>query len=125
MIFQLILVLFVFFVSKKWLRDRRYSHFPGPSPFLSFPLIGHGYLLGDEPATKLLEMQKKYGDIFRFDIGSTPTIMLCKYEQLKEAFVKESFSGRYWNTIPTLEAIQYRDGEGKESDCTSFDAFVF
>ena len=101
------------YLAKRYLSNLKYGDFDGPSPWLSFPLIGHGYLLGDRPPQKLREFQKKYGDIFRLDIGDAPTIMICKYGLVKEAFAKEAFSGRFWNEIPTLNAVAPVGQDGK------------
>ncbi len=109
---QIVVFLVVVLLCKRWLNDLKYRHFPGPSPFLSLPLLGHGYLLGAEPCLKMLEYMKTYGDIFRFDIGDTPTVLLCKYDEVKEAYTKDSFNGRYWNEIPIFKAVSQKDHEG-------------
>ncbi len=99
-------------LARKLLRDLKYSSFPGPSPFLSLPLIGHGYLLGSDVAEKLSECQRKYGDVFRFDVGAFPSIFLCSHEAVAEAFRKEAFSGRFFNELPGLQAVVKKNHRG-------------
>ena len=99
----ILLVIFCY-LARRWLDQQKFCDIPGPSPWLSLPLIGHGYMLGKRPADKLLELQRKYGDIFRLDLGKAPTVIICKYGLAKEAFFKDAFNGRFWNEIPTLRA---------------------
>ncbi len=109
MITEVLLFLFTLLLTKKWLRDLSYSKFQGPSPWLSFPLVGHGYMVALNPGQTLISMHKRYGDLFRLDLGNIPTIWLCTTEALKEAYAKEEFSGRFFNEMPTfVETIQNR-----------------
>ncbi len=39
-------------------------------------------------------MHEKYGDIFRLDWGSRPTVYICNYEAAIEALESDSFNGR-------------------------------
>ncbi len=110
-----VLTVVVVILLRKYLRDLKYRDFDGPSPFLSLPLIGHGYLLGSDVASKLTEYQKKYGDIFRFDIGAYPTVILCTQELVAEAFRKEAFSGRFFNQLPSLNGVLKRNHRGMMS----------
>ncbi len=115
MIIELLLFLLFVHIVRKYLRDAKYSHIPGPSPWLSFPLVGHSYMLmGSNPVEVLDQMNKKYGNLFRFDIGGDcPTVWLCTYDQLKEAFSKDSFNGRYWQHIPAISEVADKDHTGK------------
>ena len=97
---------FVLLLVKKYLDNLKYGDVPGPSAMLSLPLIGHGYLLGDDPAAALDRLRRKYGPVFRFDIGDDPTVVIADYAVLHEAFKRDVFNGRYWNLIPTLMAQQ-------------------
>ncbi len=115
MLGTLFVLLVVAFVARKWLQAQKYKDFNGPSPFLSFPFVGHGYLLGSDPASKLHEMKRNYGDVFRLDVGDLPSVVFTTYEQIKEAFSKEVFSGRQFNEIPTLNAVFPVDYEGMEN----------
>ena len=44
---------------------------------------------GHKPLDTLYDFQKKYGDIFRLDVGGLPTVFISDPEELKEAFKKE------------------------------------
>jgi hypothetical protein len=63
-------------LSFKWLQARRYVDLPGPPWYLSLPFIGHAYLLGKNPCKKTIELSRKYGPIFRLDLGKMPTVFL-------------------------------------------------
>lgn len=103
--FIFLLALLAYFLLTRLASKRKYSDFPGPSPFLSLPIIGHGYLLGSDPLAKLIEFRRRYGDVFRLDIGNQPTIFLGTNNLMAEAFRKEAFSGRKFNEIDTLNAV--------------------
>ncbi|XP_073497614.1 cytochrome P450 2F2-like isoform X2 [Phyllobates terribilis] len=67
---------------------------PGPTPL---PIIGTLHLMNlDDVVNSLLELSKKYGDIFTVYEGTRPVIILCSYKALKETFIDkaEEFSGR-------------------------------
>ncbi len=73
----------------------KYKDFDGPSPFLSLPILGHTLLLNmSNPLVKLSELRKRHGEVFRCDIGNTPTIFICSYDLLAEAFKKDEFNDR-------------------------------
>ncbi len=112
MFFELLLFMLVVFIVKKYKDNLKYNHIPGPSPWLSLPLMGHGYLLGFNPPRTLLEMKEKYGDIFRLDIGNSPTIWLCTYDLTKEAFRRNTFNGRYWKHLPGVTVAADKDING-------------
>ncbi|XP_045615902.1 cytochrome P450 2L1 [Procambarus clarkii] len=74
---------------------------PGP---MVFPY------LGSEPAfdhDKLRAYRKKYGDIFKTEIGPNRMIFLCNYELIKETFSKPELSDRPYMSFPN----RISDGE--------------
>jgi len=99
----LFLVAITLWFSKKWLQAQKYADLPGPAWYLSLPLIGHAYMLGPNPCKKMFELKKKYGNIFRFDVGSFPTVILTSKSLIGDAFKREEFSGRIWNEVPILK----------------------
>ncbi len=50
--------------------------------------------------------RSEHGDLFRFDVGGDPTVLLCNHEMATEALKREEFSGRPFNRVPTVNAIQ-------------------
>ncbi|KAG8544814.1 hypothetical protein GDO81_021797 [Engystomops pustulosus] len=67
---------------------------PGPTPL---PIIGTLYKINFSNTVKsLMDMSKKYGDIYTTYEGHQPVIILCSYKALKETFIDkaEEFSGR-------------------------------
>ena len=102
---------------KRLLYLRRWNHFPGLSSWTSWPMIGHGNHLGEDPLSRLSQMREKFGDIFRCDIGSMPTVILCDFDDIKDFFKLESFSGRPNPLIPSLAEI--RGGLDEEGNISS------
>ncbi len=109
----LLVILVVVYLTRKCIVNQKYKEFSGPNPYLSLPLVGHGYLLGSDTAAKFMELRKEYGDIFRFDLGDVPTLVLTTYDLMKEAFQKDVFSGRTFNEVPTFNAVYPRGHDGR------------
>ena len=61
-----------------------------------FPLLTHL----SSPLGCLNGLYKKHGDIFRMDSGEFPTVWLCKFEDLEEAFKKDILSDRPHGLMP-------------------------
>ncbi len=62
----------------------------------NFPLLTHL----SSPLGCLNGLHKKHGDIFRMDSGEFPTVWLCKFEDLEEAFKKDILSDRPQGLMP-------------------------
>ncbi len=76
-------------------------------------------MVGDDPPTALEGLRRRYGDLFRLDLGDAPaTVMLSSHDLIREAFSKESFSGRSWNEVPTLNAVNQLGQHGTGSSST-------
>jgi len=90
---------------REWLLARKFKGLPGPSWSSRLPLIGHAYQLGQDPCKYINMVTKVYGSVFRFDIGSHPTVVITSYDLMVEAFKKEVFNGRMYNEIGTMNAI--------------------
>ena len=71
------------------LQFHRWNSFPGPKAISSLPLLGHSYMLGSAPIPVLKELLKKYGDVVRFDLGPTPTVLIGSYDMLMDLFKRE------------------------------------
>lgn len=51
------------------------------------PIIGHGLQMIARPLREILtDNKKKYGAIYRFDVGNMQTVFLTEYEDIVEAF---------------------------------------
>ncbi|KAM4019963.1 cytochrome P450 2F2-like isoform 1-T2 [Anomaloglossus baeobatrachus] len=88
---------------------------PGPTPL---PIIGTLHLMNFGDIVKsLMELSKKYGDIFTIYEGTQPVIVLCSYKALKETFIDkaEEFSGRaYYASFHDFtkgEELAFSNGE--------------
>ena len=113
----ILLILFVtLYVLNHIKKNSRYSHLPGPSPWLSLPLVGHAHLLaGDVDAGDILRgFHRRFGDIFRFDLGSAPTVYLCDYATVAEALKMEAFNGRTQLDDATAKAITKQGVHGEK-----------
>ena len=103
------IAVFVVFLVNKFVKNQFGKlNAPGPSPLISLPLVGHGYLLGTNVMEALFHYKEKYGGIFRsvydfdvmvlysnstisifinyrLDVGPLPTIFLTSYDVINEA----------------------------------------
>ena len=85
----LLLTLCILWLLKRYIYLRKWNHFPGAKSYQALPLIGHAYKLSNDPIGELFKMQKKHGDIFRLDVGSTPTIVIAGLNEANEVFKSE------------------------------------
>ncbi|KAK2143254.1 hypothetical protein LSH36_859g01016 [Paralvinella palmiformis] len=74
-------------------RDDPLLRIPGP---LCLPLIGSVLSFGNVPHLAFLELRKRYGDVYRVQIGSVPVVILNGVGVIREALVGQGdiFSGR-------------------------------
>ena len=106
------LVLLCCFLCGETVRTRRsrdpLSTIPGP-PCL--PVIGSVLSVGMRPHVSFMRLWKRYGDIFRIQIGCVPVVVLNSVSVIREATVEQRdvFSGR-----PRLFTFQLAS-EGKYS----------
>ncbi|XP_067928523.1 cytochrome P450 1A1-like [Watersipora subatra] len=75
-----------------WIRSRRSQDLPGPH--WSLPLIGHLHLLTVQPHVALMNMQQKYGDIFKIQFGPYPAVVISGKRLIKDACQLSSLIGR-------------------------------
>ncbi|KAM4771240.1 uncharacterized protein WCC33_003087 [Rhinophrynus dorsalis] len=72
-----------------------YTNFPpGPKPL---PIIGNLHIMDlEKPYKTFMELSKKFGSIFSFQLGTEKIVVLCGYETVKDALVNhaEEFSNR-------------------------------
>ena len=87
----IVLVLTLIFVwgVKRHLFLSQWDHFPGFKSWEALPVLGHAHKLGEEPIKALLEYKKKFGDVFRLDLGPDPMIILAGYEDGCEIYRSE------------------------------------
>lgn len=66
---------------------------PGPKPL---PLIGNVLELGSSPHLSLTAMSKRYGPVFKIQIGTRPVTVLASSEVVRQALIKQGdeFAGR-------------------------------
>ncbi|KAM9305504.1 uncharacterized protein PAF06_014065 [Gastrophryne carolinensis] len=61
---------------------------PGPK---TLPFIGNLNLLDlKRPHQSLMELSKKYGEVFTLDLGGTKTVVIAGYEAVKDALVNQA-----------------------------------
>ena len=65
----------------------------GPTPW---PIVGSTFTLTKLPEQELMDMRKRYGDVFTVFIGTRPCIVINGVDNVKEALLKNSvtFGGR-------------------------------
>ena len=79
------IAVFVVFLVNKFVKNQFGKlNAPGPSPLISLPLVGHGYLLGTNVMEALFHYKEKYGGIFRsvydFDVVVLYTNIINIYQ---------------------------------------------
>ena len=114
----LIAILACVIAYKLWriVQDNKLKHIPGPSLLTKLPILGHGYLLGEDPIKNLTKMNQKYGDIFRLDIGKIqPTVWVCSYELITKMSKSNSFLDRPWDKLETFRETLATDSKGNNN----------
>ena len=116
--FLLIIGLFTC-IATYWLlqvlqRQQKYGHIPGPSSFLSLPIVGHGYLLGSKPLEGMEQLRQKYGDVFVLDFGNIPTVFVCGHELISKSFSGMETAARGYKYMPAFHKIRYVDSKGAQ-----------
>jgi len=82
-LFLTLMSVLITFLLWRWVQHLwQWRNFPGPSRLLSLPIIGHMPLLlaGGNPMNNLKDMCKKYGKMFRCDIGFKATVIISDYK---------------------------------------------
>ncbi|XP_059086666.1 cytochrome P450 2M1-like [Tigriopus californicus] len=105
---------FVICLVKYWKKnvwDLR--HLRGPSPWTSFPIVGHAWMLGEDIPAGLEDLANKYGPVFRFDLGDMPTVIISGYEELVDACKMNEFNGRSWGRMPFIRDQSGTDSKGQ------------
>lgn len=94
----IIIILCLFLAYMAWTINGWRGKPPGP---WGFPIMGHLPLLGSKPLEKLFQYQRQYGDIFSLRMGSSPGVMLCGKNIIKEALINKAddFAGRKENEM--------------------------
>jgi hypothetical protein len=92
LLFLLCCLLWWHFERTRRSRDPLYA-IPGP-PCL--PVIGSILSVGMRPHVSFMDLWKRYGDIFRIQIGCMPVVVLNRADVIREATVGHGdvFSGR-------------------------------
>ncbi|NP_001233600.1 cytochrome P450 family 1 subfamily D member 1 [Macaca mulatta] len=88
-------ILVMVFVFVRALRSKGRKQLSPPGPW-SFPIIGNLLQLGEHPYLTLMEMRKKYGDVFLLKLGMVPVLVVNGMEMVKQVLLKdgEHFAGR-------------------------------
>ena len=65
-------------------------------PGMALPLLGHLPIMNLDPRSQFHEFRKKYGDVFSLYLGTRFVVVLCGFDTIKKAFVKnaDAFSSR-------------------------------
>ncbi len=103
-----------------WIKSARWRHLPGYSWALSAPVVGHAYLglvSGiTDPIKHIERCRRRFGDLFRCDIGHDPTVILCDYDDIVASSRTEGLLGKpYDNLFPFVDVRGERMVEAKMS----------
>ncbi|KAK7070413.1 hypothetical protein SK128_000669, partial [Halocaridina rubra] len=102
MIAELVLLVITMVLFHHWYK-RPKGMPPGPR---TIPFLGSGMVTD---LKKSREYQKKYGDIFRCELGTVKIIYICEYKLAKEALSKLEIADR-----PSFEGFHFMT-DGKEA----------
>ncbi len=92
---------------QRWLRLRRWSHFEGFGSLSSLPIIGHSYKLNSTDFVETLEeFCRRFGRVFRLDIGVNPSVVLSDFDDINAAYNSEAFNGTHFHTIPFWKDVK-------------------
>ncbi|KAM4694850.1 cytochrome P450 2K4-like isoform 1-T2 [Discoglossus pictus] len=108
LLLSIILCLILISLLYGWNRTIYKNFPPGPNPL---PLIGNVHILNvKKPYKTFLELYKKYGSVYSFQIGMEKIVILCGYETVKDALVNhaDEFSER--PIVPIFEVISKGNG---------------
>lgn len=62
---------------------------------MGWPIVGHlPYMSGSDPYPVIAYYKKKYGTIFRLQLGSFNTVILTEYEDVKRLFASSDMTDR-------------------------------
>ncbi|XP_029451953.1 cytochrome P450 2K4-like [Rhinatrema bivittatum] len=100
-------LIFMLWLKSGW--DSTYKNFPpGPNPL---PLIGNLHILDlKRPSKTLIELSKKYGSVFSFQMGLKKVIVLTGYQTVVDALVHNADQFAERPVIPIFEIIS--NGKG-------------
>ena len=87
MITEILIFITTFLFVYNWQRTSKWNHLPGFGALTSFPIIGHGFRLGQKPCLAMEKFSKRFGNIFRLDVGMFPTVFLRDYDDALEVSV--------------------------------------
>lgn len=113
-IFGAFLCLYLVHYVKRYFWD--YRDMKGPSVFLSVPIIGHAWALSPNPHKTLEDLKTTYGNLFRFDIGPYPSLVVAGLEEFQEMCRMDVFNGRFFGILPAVQTVFGTDSRGKYID---------
>ncbi|KAM4694840.1 cytochrome P450 2K4-like [Discoglossus pictus] len=96
-------ILYIIKICKEWTQSSSSKDLPGPR---CLPVIGNLHIINlERPSEAFIKLSKKYGDIFRVQMGSQKMVVLCGYETVKSALIDhaEDFGERA--IVPIFEDI--------------------
>ena len=57
-------------------------------------------MLITDPIDTVLSLRKRFGDVFRFDAGFLPTVIIANHDLAVELFNSDALLGRSWVMMP-------------------------
>ena len=112
--FILILVMLTLLLTRQMLLPGG-AAVPGP---VSIPFLGNLLQVGTNPIAPLLKLRKKYGDLFRINLGQHTVVVLCGIKTVRSALVKKAvdfasrpnfFTFQYFSEGKTMAFGRYGD----------------
>ncbi|XP_053565539.1 cytochrome P450 2K4 [Bombina bombina] len=96
-------ILYIIYASKKWTQTLGKKNPPGP---FCLPVIGNLHMIDlKRPSRDFIKLSKKYGTVFRVQMGYQKIVVLCGYETVTSALVDhaDDFAERAF--VPIFEDV--------------------
>ena len=90
----------------------RYQNLP-PCPAFKLPVLGHLHLLDLDLTRSFRRFREQLGDVFRLQFGNRVCVVICGFNAIKEALVKNGDTFTYRPVLPLLDRIVRGAGKHK------------
>ena len=85
---ELTIFAITFLIIWNYQRTSKWRSLPGFGSWSSLPILGHAYKMSPRPTDQIPQLQKKFGNVFRMDVGFLPSIFVCDFDSISEVSVK-------------------------------------
>ena len=88
----------------------RYQKLP-PCPGFKLPVLGHLHLLDLDLTRSFRRFREQLGDVFRLQLGNRMCVVICGFDAIKEALVKNGVTFMNRPDLPLVNRMFEGDGK--------------